>query len=290
MFNLSITPYKNFLELRKYDFVFCHDSTPPVPMDEVPFNDSKGNPLKGRNIGADTFEHRAAESSRCSMSRTRSKLRNICFSFEPEWFVTFTFNKDAVNRYDYDDCLKNMRSFIRHLQYLDSGLQYCIVPEKHKDGAFHFHGLFAGNIPLEYAGKFGKTHTKTDVYHCPDYQKYGFDNWSKVLDPAAIGFYITKYMTKDLTACTKNRQRYLYSTKTIEVKKKMNFLITDKSWEALKVLLLDWIYSKKKGRGFYEVKGDFLKFEQALIIPSVFQDIVDFCYSYDDGSSSVSLC
>ena len=79
-----------------------------------------------------------------SIKRTKKKVYDYAKSNEWEWFVTFTFSPDKVNRYDYDECTKYLSKWFNNLKRSSPALSYLVVPEQHKDGAYHFHGLFSG--------------------------------------------------------------------------------------------------------------------------------------------------
>ena len=79
-----------------------------------------------------------------SMRRARAKLRRLALSNEFDWFVTLTLNKDRVDRHDPKAIMQRMNRWLDNM-VRRHGLRYALVPERHKDGAFHFHGFFAGH-------------------------------------------------------------------------------------------------------------------------------------------------
>ena len=75
-----------------------------------------------------------------------------------------------------------------------NGLMYLIVPELHKDGAIHMHGLISGKVELVDSGH--KTNDKT-IYNMPQW-KYGYSTAIELTgDRQAVAKYITKYISKD---------------------------------------------------------------------------------------------
>ena len=68
---------------------------------------------------------------------------NYSLANDWDWFVTLTFDPQKVDRYNYSDCAKKLKNFIDVTRRKCPGLKYLFVPELHKDGAFHFHGLIA---------------------------------------------------------------------------------------------------------------------------------------------------
>lgn len=79
-----------------------------------------------------------------SMRRARAKLRRLALSNEFDWFVTLTLDKDRVDRYDPKAIMQRMNRWLDNM-VRRHGLRYVLVPERHQDGAFHFHGFFAGH-------------------------------------------------------------------------------------------------------------------------------------------------
>lgn len=78
-----------------------------------------------------------------SMRRARAKLRRLALSNEFDFFVTLTLDKDRIDRYDPKVIMQRMNRWLDNM-VRRHGLRYVLVPERHKDGAFHFHGFFAG--------------------------------------------------------------------------------------------------------------------------------------------------
>lgn len=87
-----------------------------------------------------------------AVRRARSRLRDYARSNEFTHFVTLTLAPDRVpDRHDLDGMVKIMRTWLdnRVRRY---GLKYILVPEHHKDGAIHFHGLVNDALPLVDSG------------------------------------------------------------------------------------------------------------------------------------------
>lgn len=126
------------------------------------------------------------------------------YSSSNDWdlFITLTFDPSKVDSYDYNQCSLAMQSFTRYLR--DLNCSYLLVPEQHKSGRYHFHGLLKyreGRCPI-----LVPAHDKngnllfqgdTQIYNLPRYQ-LGFSTASYVKDQARVSHYISKYITKDL--------------------------------------------------------------------------------------------
>ena len=72
--------------------------------------------------------------------RARTAVRDLARSNAFDYFVTFTLDGTKVNRYDAAEIVKRLNVWLDNRVRRD-GLRYVLVPELHKDGAIHFHGL-----------------------------------------------------------------------------------------------------------------------------------------------------
>jgi len=84
------------------------------------------------------------DSLQVSVRRTRRTISDYvrCNTFD--LFVTFTFDPKKVDRYDLLDTYLKMQGWLHRQQRKYDNFKYIIVPERHKDGAIHFHALFGG--------------------------------------------------------------------------------------------------------------------------------------------------
>ena len=146
-----------------------------------------------------------------SVSRTRQKVYDYSLANDWEWFLTLTFDpkNPKVDRYSYGSCVHAMKMFLKNLRRWCPDVRYVFVPEKHKDGAFHFHGLIGGceGLPVVSSGVF--QHGK-EVFNIPGY-KYGFSTATRVQSSRKAGAYLAKYISKDLCSVSKGRKRYWLS-------------------------------------------------------------------------------
>jgi len=111
-----------------------------------------------------------------------------------DYFVTWTLNKEYIDRYDPAAVSKSLKIFLQN-KVARNGMKYVLIGEHHKDGAIHMHGLISGKFKLTDSGK--KTETGQPIYNMEDW-KLG---WSTVIptygEHEHVAKYITKYVTKD---------------------------------------------------------------------------------------------
>ena len=101
-----------------------------------------------------------------SMRRARAKLRRLALANEFEYFVTLTLDPAKIDRYDGAAVTRALSQWCDNM-VRRHGLKYILVPEQHKDGAFHFHGFFAG--PGLIAADSGVEWDGRPVYNLPQW-------------------------------------------------------------------------------------------------------------------------
>lgn len=94
---------------------------------------------------------KAAEDLERSRRRARAAVYDIAASNDMPIFVTLTLDAARVDRYDMAEITKKLKVWLNN-QVQRRGLKYVLVPEHHKDGAIHFHGLFSDSLELTDSG------------------------------------------------------------------------------------------------------------------------------------------
>lgn len=72
--------------------------------------------------------------------RAAGRLRDLVLCNDFQWFVTLTLDREKVDRYDVKEITRKLNTWLDN-QVRRRGLRYVLVPERHKDGALHFHGF-----------------------------------------------------------------------------------------------------------------------------------------------------
>lgn len=173
-----------------------------------------------------------------SLKRTKDAVYDYSNAILWEWFCTFTFAESEVgDRTDFAIVSKKMTKWLNNMRSrYCTDMQYVLVPEKHKNGAWHFHGIFAncaelGFVPAKnkqefYKGKKNKYYGQNlvrngqQVYDIEKF-KLGFADCTKVRDSYKVASYILKYITKDMILDTLNRRRYWNSKNLPKVKEEI---------------------------------------------------------------------
>ena len=169
------------------------------------------NPLTGEYekmvVWDEEEEKEKAERSKgVSHARTIHKIYDIARSNEWEWFITLTFNPDKVKRFDYADCTKKVSDWLSNARRKCPNMKYLVVPEIHKDGAWHFHGLFSDCSELGFVDS-GHKYNGREVFNVGAYN-FGWTTAIRIDDQHKTCSYLTKYVTKELCGLTKGKKRY----------------------------------------------------------------------------------
>lgn len=142
---------------------------------------------------ADPEAEAKAEDMARSMRRARSRVRRLALSNDFRWFVTLTLSPEKVDRYDAAQVVRKLNNWCSN-QVKRRGLKYILVPERHKDGAIHFHGFF--NDALEAVASGHRDKQGHMIYNLPGWA-LGFTAAIEVYgDYAGAVAYVCKYIGK----------------------------------------------------------------------------------------------
>jgi len=148
-----------------------------------------------------------------SRSRTRIFEYSMCNKFE--YFITLSLNGEKKNRYELKPFIKDLGQFIRdYRKKYKVDIQYILIPEKHKDGAWHMHGLIKG-IPESHLHINDNGYLDWKAYK----DKFGWISLGKVKNQEAVSKYITKYITKSFNSnmgVIEKEQKLYYVTRGLK--------------------------------------------------------------------------
>ena len=160
----------------------------------------KGYELVDKIFNKKDTEFYSQEIDRISLSRTKRNIREICLCNDFSYFATVTVNSNLCDRFSLDECQKKLRQRLENLKIKYKDFKYIFITEKHKNGAFHFHGLISDIEEDFYINENGFKSSK-------EFDKLGFNSFSKIKNYNACCNYITKYITKD---CIRNSHNQIY--------------------------------------------------------------------------------
>lgn len=130
-----------------------------------------------------------------SLSRTRSTVFELAACNDFEYFVTLTLDSTKRDRGDLASFRKALAQFIRDQNKRRSDedrIAYLFVPEQHRDGCWHMHGLIRGlRLHLDLS---------TNEHGYLDWRAYrdrfGFISLQAIRNKHACCSYVAKYVTK----------------------------------------------------------------------------------------------
>lgn len=161
------------------------------------------------------------ETSEASIIRTKTAISDLCLCNQFDLFCTFTFDPKRFNSKSIVYVKKYINTWCHNAKSRHSkALQYLIIPERHKSGAYHLHALIKGyNGRLRNSGhkQGGRT-----VYNIPNWS-FGFSTAVKIDNQLAVSKYIQKYITKDMVLFP-GKKRYFCSQGLKRPEKQTNFM------------------------------------------------------------------
>lgn len=134
------------------------------------------------------------------MIRSRSRVFELAMCNDWDCFVTLTLDEKKYDRFNLKAYIKDLSQFIRdERKKTGAEIKYLLVPELHKNGAWHLHGMMKG-LPQENIfdnGNFDKNgqpyqHWKTY------YDKFGFMSFSPIQSEVGSAIYMSKYISKTM--------------------------------------------------------------------------------------------
>ena len=145
----------------------------------------------------DAEEQRKADSLARAQRRAKAAVRDLAASNEFRWFVTLTLSPEKIDRYDVKEITRRLNHWLdNHVRR--SGLAYVLVPERHKDGAVHFHGLF--NDALRAVDSGHRDSGGHAVYNLPEWD-LGFTTAIELYGERRQAIaYVCKYIGKQIGA------------------------------------------------------------------------------------------
>lgn len=146
--------------------------------------------LKSEKLEA-TPEEKEFDKQR-NLWKVKTKIKDYCLSNQFTFFWNITF---ATDRYDYAEAFDRMGRWLRKMRDKYGKFDYIFIPETHKDGAIHFHGVTGG-----FGGRIvdsGRKRKGVKLFNCPEWE-YGFTELTAIRSREKCASYITKYVTKEM--------------------------------------------------------------------------------------------
>lgn len=178
--------------------------------------------LLPKNVNFETgeiIEKVPRDRTREILRRAREQIFDITMCNDFDYFVTWTFSPEVVDRSDFQAIYKKLGKWLNNMVERKN-MTYIIIPEFHKDKKnIHFHGLIKGDltyIPCV-SPKSGKPlihkNTNTQIMSIREF-KMGFNSAIQLHgEKLHVAKYITKYITKNSERVGK---RYYFSSRDLK--------------------------------------------------------------------------
>ena len=202
MYNVKVIEYPMGVQVRVYGKAIREEKWNCDEWGEIP--------EKKERERKDEAEIDRDRSLKVSADRSLNKVYDYARANMWEWFFTLTFNPDKVDSFNYDEVTQKLSKWVRNLRRVCPNMKYVVVPEQHKSGRWHFHGLFSNvnDVEFQTSGKY--TDKGQEIFNVGKYT-LGFTEAIKLDGSFAVVSYICKYITKKLCEETKGKKRYWYS-------------------------------------------------------------------------------
>lgn len=158
----------------------------------------------------------------CNIRRSKNAIKELVLCNDWDYFITFTLDKRKYNRHDLQKFIKDLSQYIRDVRKkFNVDIKYILIPEQHKDGAWHMHGFVSG-LPVSQVKLFTlkeklpkyireKLENGQEVFHWLGYEeKFGFCDLEPIRDKERASSYVTKYITKGLQDSIKEVNAKMY--------------------------------------------------------------------------------
>lgn len=166
-------------------------------------------PIKVKGFDSENYSRGGKNTEKLdqNVARARSKIFEYGMCNDWDWFVTLTLDPARYNRHDLKSYHKDLSSWIHDSvnKRLHIKMRWLLIPEMHKDGAWHMHGFIAGLPPNEI------TKNEHGYWDWQEYRdKFGWISLDRIRDQERCARYITKYVKKDLSDRRDELNAHLY--------------------------------------------------------------------------------
>lgn len=177
-----------------------------------------------KNTKGNTLTKKEKERMRFkNLYNSKSKLIDLVYHnsmIEPwEYFVTLTFDPKEIDSLDYHEVSEALSKWTDNMKHQNPNMSYVLVPELHKSGRIHWHGVFR-NVPNWTLAPARSSKTNrliykngVQIFNLENY-KYGHTTVSKIQNQEAVSVYCSKYMTKDMIDL--NYKKRYWSSRNLE--------------------------------------------------------------------------
>lgn len=227
--NITERLFKNNPDLMKYKTISSYSKVFPDFVRVVKYK----RPIVVQNFGeahlGTANEENSAETDylQKSINRTKTAISDYVLANKFKDFATFTFDPKnskvggEENRHDFEKMSKLLQKWLNneqkyHETHHGSKFKYLIVPERHANGAWHFHALFEDykNPTEDFYSRKNPYITISELKSKKNKNRkfitrfnFGRSELAPIRDKTKMANYVKKYITKELIS-EPNAKRY----------------------------------------------------------------------------------
>ncbi len=191
------------------------ESTPKIPENLIPDKFKKSEK---------STEKENQQRFSQSLSRTKARIFELAACNEFTYFCTFTQDEEKRDRFDLNAFRTDFAQLVRNMnrdRAEGAKIKYLLIPEMHKNGAWHMHGFLKGLTPKDLRPftleeklpqKLRKQLKEgVKIYDWTRYRRaFGYFTCTEIENAVAVSKYVTKYITKDLKTTAAESGMHLF--------------------------------------------------------------------------------
>lgn len=183
--------------------LYPKEMTVYVPKVPIQRNNLQNNSVPNKNNNAQNW---TVDYIAQSIARTHRTLKDYILCNNFTHFFTLTISSETCDRYDDLLVQSKVSTWLNNIRRHNS-IGYIVVPERHKDGALHFHGLMLNTEPLNLFPTGRKDRSGRIRYNTERYT-LGFHDFTEIENLEAVSQYVRKYISKQFFDREQYKRRF----------------------------------------------------------------------------------
>lgn len=163
---------------------------------------------KGFEIEQSKMERGTANDEKLenNIIRTKATIFELAYCNPWDLFITLTIDPGRFERKDLNKYQKQLTKWISNYNAKhETNVKYLLIPEMHKDGAWHMHGFLMG-LPADHLTINENGYKDWLPYR----EKFGYCSIDLIRYHERVAKYVTKYISKNLIDSVKELNAHMY--------------------------------------------------------------------------------
>jgi len=203
-YNAKVIRFENHLEIIRYGCSRIRTASHQLSEGIQIYEDNRDNDERKQRVIEQVF-------------RIKRKIKYYCLSNDFDLFWTLTLDDTKVDSKDYVYSRKRLQAWLKYQREKYGKFDYIFVPELHKSGRIHFHGVTGRLMPQLVEARSPNSNrlikkSGIQIYNAENWQN-GYSTVSEIQSKERTSSYISKYITKELveTPSAFHQPRYFVS-------------------------------------------------------------------------------